>query len=116
MKFRGIVEADRSPAVVIVRSKARSSVLPSYSTGRASPCESFRDGVEAGFWKDAKESVNQCRRLLAYDPLVAAIKANGHQRYLKSERQNESVLKTILNHEALLNRENERPAVVCVEA
>jgi Glycosyl transferases group 1 len=68
-------------------------------------CESFRDGVEAVFWKDANECVDQCRRLLADDALVAAIKTNGHRRYLKSEGQNESVLKTILNHEELLNRQ-----------
>ena len=68
--------------------------------------------MEAVFWNDAKECVDQCRRLLNDDALVAAIKKNGHQRYLQSEHNNESVLKAILNHEALLNRkENERSAV-----
>jgi hypothetical protein len=74
--------------------------------------ESFEEGMEAVFWNDAKECVDQCRRLLNDDALVAAIKKNGHQRYLQSEHNNESVLKAILNHEALLNRkENERSAV-----
>jgi hypothetical protein len=37
MKFRGNVETDRSPAVVMALPKARSSVLPFHSTRRASP-------------------------------------------------------------------------------
>jgi spore maturation protein CgeB len=80
-------------------------------------CESYKEGVEAIFWNDAKECVDQCRRLLDDDALVAAIKRNGHQRYLQSEHKNESVLKAILNHEALLNRrENECPVVPSIEA
>ena len=36
--------------------------------------ESFEEGMEAVFWNDAKECVDQCRRLLNDDALVAAIK------------------------------------------
>jgi spore maturation protein CgeB len=79
--------------------------------------ESFKEGVEAVFWNDAKECADQCRRLLNDDALVAAIKKNGHQRYLQSEHNNESVLKAILNHEALLDRrENQCPAISSIEA
>ena len=79
--------------------------------------ESFKEGVEAVFWNDAEECADQCRRLLNDDALVAAIKKNGHQRYLQSEYNNESVLKAILNHEALLDRrENQCPAISSIEA
>ncbi|MGO9673435.1 MAG: glycosyltransferase [Methylocella sp.] len=68
--------------------------------------ESFKEDVEAVFWSDAKECVDQCRRLLSDDELIAAIKRSGHLRYLRSPYNNEAVLKTILNHDALLNRAN----------
>ena len=38
------------------------------------------------------------------DELIAAIKRNGHQRYLQSPYNNEAVLKAILNHDALFDR------------
>ena len=56
-------------------------------------CESYKEGVEAVFWNDAKECIEQCRRLLNDDALVAAIKRNGHARYLRSECKNEIVSK-----------------------
>jgi spore maturation protein CgeB len=71
-------------------------------------CQSYKEGVEAVFWDDAEECIEQCRRLLKDDALVAAIKKNGHQRYLQSGQNNESVLKAILNHEALLNRQESK--------
>jgi spore maturation protein CgeB len=67
-------------------------------------CQSYKEGVEAVFWDDAEECIEQCRRLLKDDALVAAIKKNGHQRYLQSGQKNESVLNAILNNQALLNR------------
>jgi spore maturation protein CgeB len=67
-------------------------------------CEAFKEGVEAVFWNDAKECAEQCRRLLNDDAMAEAIKRNGHQRYLQGEHKNESVLKLILNHEALFDR------------
>jgi hypothetical protein len=70
--------------------------------------ESFKEGVEAVFWNDAKECIDQCRRLLGDDELIAAIKRNGHQRYLRSPYNNEAVLNTILNHDALLSRAKSR--------
>jgi len=67
-------------------------------------CESFKEGVEAVFWNDARECVEQCRQLLGDDERIAAIKRNGHQRYLESPYNNEAVLKAILNHDALFDR------------
>ena len=37
-------------------------------------CASYKEGVEAVFWKDARECIEQCRRLLSDDALAAAIK------------------------------------------
>ena len=67
-------------------------------------CEAFQDGVEAVFWKDAQECIQQCRRLLNDDALISAVKKNGHQRYLQSEHKNEAVLQDILNQVASPNR------------
>ena len=65
-------------------------------------CEAFKEGVEAVFWSDAKECVEKCRRLLADNELIAAMKRNGHQRYLQSPYNNEAILTAILNHDTVL--------------
>ena len=73
-------------------------------------CMAFQEDVEAVFWNDAAECASQCRRLLNDDARIAAIKSNGHQRYLQSEYRNEAVLRSILNHEILRDWQgNKRP-------
>jgi spore maturation protein CgeB len=73
-------------------------------------CEAFKEGVEAVYWADAQECIEQCRRLLSDEKLIETIKANGHQRYLRSNYNNESVVNSILNAAAQLNRGSKEPA------
>jgi hypothetical protein len=80
-------------------------------------CAAFKEGVEAVFWSDAQECAAECRRLLKDDELIATIKRNGHQRYLRSAYNNESVLRAILDHEALRSRAGDkRPTAASISA
>ncbi|HUI21678.1 MAG TPA: glycosyltransferase [Methylocella sp.] len=74
-------------------------------------CAAFEEDVEAVFWSDAKECIDQCRRLLKDKALVETIKRNGHRRYMISGNNNESVLRTILNHDSLLTKKRASPIV-----
>lgn len=75
-------------------------------------CESFKDGVEAVFWNDAQECVDQCRRLLSDDQLIATIKRNGHQRYLRSPYNNEAVVRSILDHALFMQAKKENDVLL----
>lgn len=78
-------------------------------------CDTYREGVEAIYWSDARECAEQCRRLLNDDALVAAIKRNGHERYVQGKHKNEPVLELILSHAALFDRrENKATASAIV--
>ena len=67
-------------------------------------CKSFKEGVEAVFFDDARECAEHSRRLLNDDALIATMKRNGHQRYLNGEHKNESVVNNILHYAGVLNR------------
>jgi spore maturation protein CgeB len=50
-------------------------------------CQSYKEGVEAVFWDDAEECIEQCRRLLKDDALVAAIKKKDISDIYKADKK-----------------------------
>ncbi|SFK62481.1 Spore maturation protein CgeB [Methylocapsa palsarum] len=73
-------------------------------------CEAFKEGVEAVYWKDAQECVEQCRRLLSDENRIETLKAQGHERYVRSNYNNESVVDSILKAAFHLDGDKREPA------